>query len=163
MVEQLIVTKTKKSQKYIQLLAGVTELLKDSTDLISAMANLAAALKYSFNFFWVGFYLVNGDKLTLGPFQGPIACMEIPFGKGVCGSAWQNKKTIIVEDVNKFPGHIACNSASKSEIVLCVFDGQKVIGVLDIDSDKLASFDAVDEKYLTNFIQLLNNKQIPHY
>ena len=120
------------------------------------MANICAALKFGMDFFWVGFYLVKNDQLVLGPFQGPVACTRINLGKGVCGTSWQKKEIIIVEDVEKFPGHIACSSLSKSEIVLPLFDAEKnVIGVFDVDSDELNSFDKTDEIYLNKIINLL--------
>lgn len=119
-----------------------------SDDLIANLANCSAALKTAFNFWWVGFYLVKNNQLVLGPFQGPVACTSIQFGKGVCGASWQNAATIIVENVNEFPGHIACSSASLSEIVVPIFYQNEVIAVLDVDSEHLAFFDEVDKKYL---------------
>ena len=113
------------------------------------MANTSAALKETFGFFWVGFYLVDGDQLVLGPFQGPVACTRIAFGKGVCGASWEQKMAILVPDVDAFPGHIACSSLSKSEVVIPLLKDGKVIGVLDVDSDQLNDFDEVDVKFLT--------------
>jgi GAF domain-containing protein len=118
-------------------------------------ANMVAALKQAFNFFWVGFYFVDGDELMLGPFQGPVACTRIKFGKGVCGAAWQQAKTIVVPNVDEFPGHIACSSLSKSEIVVPVIIDGKVVAVLDVDSDALNDFDATDAEYLEKTVQFL--------
>ena len=131
-------------------------MVEGENDNIANMANICAALKFGMNFFWVGFYLVKNNQLVLGPFQGPVACTRINLGKGVCGTSWQKKEIIIVEDVEKFPGHIACSSLSKSEIVLPLFDDQKkVVGVFDVDSDELNSFDKTDELYLDKIINLL--------
>ena len=137
-----------KEQIYVALLPQIRELVRKEHDLIANLANIAAALKQAFGFFWVGFYLVKDNELVLGPFQGPVACTRIPFGKGVCGTAWKERRTIIVPDVEQFLGHIACNSASKSEIVVPLFDNDEIIGVLDIDSDRLNEFDEVDARYL---------------
>jgi GAF domain-containing protein len=137
-----------KEQIYVALLPQIRELVRKEQDLIANLANIAAALKQTFGFFWVGFYLVKDNELVLGPFQGPVACTRIPFGKGVCGTAWKERRTIIVPDVEQFPGHIACNSASKSEIVIPLFDNDEIIGVLDIDSDRLSEFDEIDARYL---------------
>jgi GAF domain-containing protein len=137
-----------KEEIYRILLPQIKELISNEKDRIANMANVAAALKQAFGFFWVGFYLVKGDELVLGPFQGPVACTRIPFGKGVCGTALKERRTIIVPDVEQFPGHIACNSESKSEIVVPVFDNGEIIGVLDIDSDRLNAFDEIDAAYL---------------
>ena len=137
-----------KEETYQLLLPQIRALIEDEEDRIANMANVAAALKQTFGFFWVGFYLVKGNELVLGPFQGPVACTRIPFGKGVCGTAWKERRTIIVPDVNQFPGHIACNSESKSEIVVPLFVNGEIIGVLDIDSDRLNVFDETDVKYL---------------
>ena len=139
---------TNKEEQYIALLPQIRELVRKEQDLIANLANIAAALKQAFGFFWVGFYLVKDNELVLGPFQGPVACTRIPFGKGVCGTAWKERRTIIVPDVEQFPGHIACNSASKSEIVIPLFENGEIIGVLDIDSDRLNEFDEIDERYL---------------
>ena len=139
---------TNKEEQYTALIPQIRELVKNERDLIANLANIAAALKQTFGFFWVGFYLVKGNELVLGPFQGPVACTRIPFGKGVCGTAWKERRTIIVPDVEQFPGHIACNSASKSEIVVPLFDNGEIIGVLDIDSDRMNEFDEVDARYL---------------
>lgn len=156
MAEDLKLTATTKEEKYIELIPQIKALLDGETDAIANMANICAALKYGMNFFWVGFYLVKKDQLVLGPFQGPVACTRINSGKGVCGTAWLKKETIIVDDVETFPGHIACSSLSKSEIVLPLLDQQNtVIGVLDVDSDTLNYFDNIDELYLTKIINLL--------
>ena len=137
------------------LLPQVVSLVEGESDRIAGMANMAAALAQPFGFFWVGFYRVIGDKLVLGPFQGPIACTRIAFGKGVCGTAWKRAETVIVPDVDAFPGHIACNSASRSEIVVPVKADGEVIAVLDIDSDRLGAFDEVDQRYLEQLVALL--------
>jgi GAF domain-containing protein len=144
-----------KKEKYRVLLPQIESLVEREPELIPNLANIAAVLKYTFNFFWVGFYLVKGNELVLGPFQGPVACTRIGYGKGVCGTAWKEQRTLIVPDVEQFPGHIACNSASRSEIVVPLYSKEKIItGVLDIDSDALAAFDETDALYL-NKIALL--------
>ena len=137
-----------KEETYRLLLPQIQELTAKEEDRIANMANITAALKQAFGFFWVGFYLVKGDELVLGPFQGPVACTRISYGKGVCGTAWKERRTIIVPDVEQFPGHIACNSESKSEIVVPLFENGEIIGVLDIDSDRLNTFDEIDAAYL---------------
>jgi L-methionine (R)-S-oxide reductase len=153
MADELIIsTSSDKSEKYRTLLPQVASLVEGEADLIANLANIAAALKQSLNFFWVGFYLVKGGQLILGPFQGPVACTRIDFGKGVCGSAWKEKKTILVPDVDAFPGHIACNSRSRSEIVLPAFKNREVVLILDVDSDKPNDFDEIDEKGLSAVI-----------
>uniref|UniRef100_F4C5C5 GAF domain-containing protein n=1 Tax=Sphingobacterium sp. (strain 21) TaxID=743722 RepID=F4C5C5_SPHS2 len=156
MAEDLIIAKGTKESQYQSLLPQVEALLEGEQDLIANLANMAAALKAQFNFFWVGFYLIKNNELVLGPFQGPVACTRIQMGKGVCGTAWKENRVLIVPDVDQFPGHIACSSYSKSEIVLPVRrqDGD-VIGVLDIDSERLADFDEIDEKYLVQLLALL--------
>ena len=131
-------------------------MLDGETDLVANLANIAGALKEQFGFFWVGFYLVKGEELVLGPFQGPVACTRIKKGRGVCGTAWEKAETIIVPDVEQFPGHIACSSLSKSEIVLPLIYLKNVVGVLDVDSAELNSFDNVDAKYLQQIIDLIN-------
>ena len=155
MAEQLEIIQGDKATMYSQLLPQLEALVGDESDTIANLANVSAALKTTFNFFWVGFYLVKSNELVLGPFQGPIACTRIQKGRGVCGSAWEQERTIIVDNVDVFPGHIACSSASKSEIVVPLVKNNVVIGVLDIDSDELATFDATDEKYLTLLCQWL--------
>lgn len=156
MADDLKLTATTKEEKYIELIPQIKALLDGESDPIANMANICAALKYGMNFFWVGFYLVKQNQLVLGPFQGPVACTRINSGKGVCGTSWLKKETIIVDDVETFPGHIACSSLSKSEIVLPLLDHHNnVIGVLDADSDTLNYFDNIDELYLTKIINLL--------
>ena len=155
MAENLIITEGEKEQQYQTLFPQIEALLAGETDMTANMANVAAALKQTFDFFWVGFYVVKEDMLVLAPFQGPIACTRIRHGKGVCGTAWKEAKTLIVPDVELFPGHIACNAASRSEIVVPVIREGKVIAVLDIDSDKPDSFDEVDANYLERICGLL--------
>jgi L-methionine (R)-S-oxide reductase len=157
MAENLIINAAaSKEEKYKTLVPQIESLITGETDLVANLANTAAALKETFNFFWVGFYIVKNNELVLGPFQGPIACTRIGLGKGVCGTAWKEKKTIIVPNVDEFPGHIACSSASKSEIVVPVFNKQnEVIMVLDVDSDQLNSFDATDQRFLEQVVSTL--------
>lgn len=145
----------KKKEAYSLLLKQVQELLEGETDRIANLANTAAIIHETFGFWWTGFYLVQGRELVLGPFQGPIACTRIPYGKGVCGAAWQQGKTVVVPDVEEFPGHIACSSASRSEIVVPVVKGKDVVAVLDIDSRELATFDARDAAGLEAIAALL--------
>lgn len=150
MAEELtIATSADKAEKYNALLPQIEALVEGENDLIANLANIVAALKQTMNFFWVGFYIVKGNELVLGPFQGPIACTRIGFGKGVCGTSWKEKKTVIVPNVDDFPGHIACSSDSKSEIVLPALKNNEVVLILDVDSDKLDDFDNVDEVYLS--------------
>ena len=144
-----------KVEKYQAILPQVKALVSGETDLIANMANLSAVLKEAFGFYWVGFYLVKEGSLVLGPFQGPLACTRIQKGKGVCGTAWEETKTIIVPDVDAFPGHIACSSASRSEIVIPVFKAGEIIAVLDVDSDQLDDFDFKDQKYLEEIVSFL--------
>ena len=148
MAENLIINGENKRELYETLLPQLQSLTAGETDVVANMANVAAALKQTFDFFWVGFYLVKEEELVLGPFQGPIACTRIRFGRGVCGTAWKEARTLIVPDVEQFPGHIACSSDSKSEIVVPILKQGKVVGVLDIDSDTLDSFDTIDARYL---------------
>lgn len=157
MAEELkINTSLSKEEKYIELFPQLKGLLSYETDSIANMANLSAALKETFNFLWVGFYVVKNNELVLGPFQGPIACTRIQKGKGVCGTSWQKAETIVVPDVEKFEGHIACSSLSKSEIVVPIFNNKKeVIAILDVDSTELNTFDEIDAKYLTQIVELL--------
>lgn len=155
MAENLIISVGNKEQQYQTLFPQIESLLAGENDTIANMANVAAALKQTFNFFWVGFYIVKDDMLVLAPFQGPIACTRIRYGKGVCGMAWKEAATQIVPDVDLFPGHIACNSDSKSEIVVPVIRDGKVVAVLDIDSDKLNSFDETDAVYLEKICRLI--------
>lgn len=157
MAEDLTIAKTgSKEEQYQSLIPQIEALLYGETDQIANMANISAALKEQFNWFWVGFYLVKNDELVLGPFQGPVACTRIKKGKGVCGSSWQQNEILIVPNVDEFPGHIACASASKSEIVLPVYQNGNIIGVLDVDSEYLAHFDEVDGKYLNQIIKFLD-------
>lgn len=156
MSENLITFSGTKEEQYQNLLPQLKSLLAVETNRVANMANVAAALKTQFDFFWVGFYLVDTtDELVLGPFQGPIACTRIKKGKGVCGSAWSEARPLLVPDVDAFPGHIACNSVSRSEIVLPLISNGTVIGVLDVDSDKLNDFDEVDQRYLGQIVALL--------
>lgn len=155
MAEDLLITGTTKEEKYRELLPCLESLISGETDLIANMANVAAALKQTFDFFWIGFYRLKDEMLVLGPFQGPVACTRIRYGKGVCGSAWQRAETIIVPNVNEFPGHIACSSRSRSEIVVPVFCKELIIGVLDIDSEHTNNFDATDAFYLEKVCRLL--------
>lgn len=156
MAEELIIeTTSDKNAKYKTLIPQLESLVKDESDVISNLSNIAAALKQTFDFLWVGFYLVKGNQLVLGPFQGPIACTRINYGKGVCGTAWQEKRTIIVPDVEQFPGHIACSSASRSEIVLPAMKANEVSLVLDVDSENLNQFDKDDEHHLSEVIKLI--------
>ena len=145
-----------KAAQYDLVYRQIAALLEGETDPVAKMANLAAVLHETFGFWWTGFYRVAGDELILGPFQGPVACMHIPFGKGVCGTAWARGETVVVPDVEAFPGHIACSSASRSEIVVPVHgaDGA-IVAVLDIDSDRLATFDETDRVWLEKIVTLL--------
>ena len=144
-----------KQEKYTSLLPQVQAVMDSSVDIIANMANMAAMLHETFGFWWTGFYRVIGDELMLGPFQGPLACTRIAYGRGVCGTAWKERRSIVVPDVEQFPGHIACSSASRSEIVVPVFQDGKVIAVLDIDSDQLATFNETDAEYLERMVDLL--------
>lgn len=155
MAEDLNIAKGTKNEQYSSLIPQITALLSGETDQIANMANVCAALKEQFNFFWVGFYMVKENELVLGPFQGPVACTRIQKSKGVCGSSWAQSKTLIVPDVEAFPGHIACSSASKSEIVIPIIRNGSVIGVLDVDSDELNSFDETDAIYLSQILDLI--------
>ena len=137
---------------YKALLPQIKALVTGEEDLVANMANMTAVLKEAFGYFWIGFYIIKKGELVLGPFQGPVACTRIQKGKGVCGKAWETGETQLVPDVNAFPGHIACSAASKSEIVVPVFKGNELIAVLDIDSDQLNTFDAVDQKYLEEMV-----------
>jgi GAF domain-containing protein len=155
MAEDLKIIQGSKEQQYISLIPQIKSLIEGENNMIANMANICAALKEQFGWLWVGFYLVENDELVLGPFQGPVACTRIQKGKGVCGAAWQNAQTILVPDVEKFPGHIACSSLSKSEIVLPVFSKNEIIGVLDVDSILLNEFDEIDQKYLEEILLIL--------
>ncbi len=150
MAENLLISSSSsKTEKYIQLLPQLQALTANEVDIVANLANISAALKETFNWWWVGFYLVKGDELVLGPFQGPIACTRIRYGKGVCGTAWKEKKSILVPDVNAFPGHIACSSASVSEIVTPILNKSgEVAGVLDVDSERYDILDDTDVRFL---------------
>jgi L-methionine (R)-S-oxide reductase len=151
-----IITGTKEEQ-YLELIPQIAAIVEGEPDLISNLANITAALKQQFGWLWIGFYLVKEDELVLGPFQGPVACTRIKKGKGVCGTAWEQKTTLIVDDVEKFPGHIACSSLSKSEIVLPLVRNNTVFGVLDIDHTSYSAFDKTDELFLTEIINLIHS------
>lgn len=145
-----------KKENYRLLLSQVKAMIKDESDPVANMANVTALIQEAFHFWWTGFYRVIGEQLVLGPFQGPVACTRIGFGKGVCGTAWKEKKTFVVEDVEQFPGHIACSSESKSEIVVPLMKNGEVIGVLDIDSEHLATFDAMDQLWLEQIAEVVS-------
>ncbi len=147
-----------KEEKYSALMPQLEALIHDEPNTIANLANITAALNEVFNYFWIGFYQVDGDELVLGPFQGPIACTRIKFGKGVCGTAWEKMETVIVDDVDSFPGHIACNSESKSEIVVPIIVEGDVRYVLDIDSNELSRFDKIDQLYLEELGRIIANK-----
>jgi GAF domain-containing protein len=163
MAEDLNIVSGSKQEKYISITKQIEALITGEPDLTANLANIAAALKEQFGWFWVGFYLVKPNEtkgvseLVLGPFQGPVACTRIAKGRGVCGTSWAKEQTIVVADVEKFPGHIACSSASKSEIVVPIFNGASVVGVLDVDSDMLDQFDAVDQQYLEAIVALIGH------
>lgn len=158
MAEQLVINKTNKAATYASLLPQIKALCEGEDNLIANLANISAALKESFGFFWVGFYLVTEqEELVLGPFQGPIACTRISKGKGVCGKAWEQMQTLVVPNVEEFPGHIACSALSKSEIVVPIIKSGSVVGVLDVDSDELNTFDAEDQQALTNLCQWISS------
>jgi GAF domain-containing protein len=156
MAEDLLVAAGTKEEQYESLLPQIKALIEGEPDLVANLANTVAALKEQFGWFWVGFYLVKGDELVLGPFQGPVACTRIRYGKGVCGASWQRAETLVVPDVEQFPGHIACSSLSKSEIVVPVIRNGKVIAVLDVDSEKLDQFDTTDKKYLEKIVDSIS-------
>lgn len=141
-----------KSEQYALVLAQIEALVDGESDRIARMANVAALLHETFGFWWTGFYRVQNDELILGPFQGPVACMHIPWGKGVCGTAWKNRSSVVVPDVEAFPGHIACSSASRSEIVVPVFEDGVVVAVLDIDSVSPGTFDETDREWLEKVV-----------
>ena len=155
MSEHLIISGATKAERYATLLPQIEAVLEGETDDVARMANVAACLWETFRFWWVGFYRVIDDELVLGPFQGPLACMRIRRGRGVCGTAWAEERTIVVPDVEQFPGHIACSSASRSEIVVPIFKDGKVAAVLDIDSEHLATFDEVDQLWLERLCAML--------
>lgn len=155
MAEDLNIVKGSKENQYQSIIPQIKALLKGENDLIANLANVSAALKDQFNFLWVGFYLVKNGELVLGPFQGPVACTRILLGRGVCGASWAQAKTIIVPDVEAFPGHIACSSSSRSEIVIPLVKKGEVLGVLDVDSAELNQFDETDSKYLSEIVGLI--------
>ena len=149
-----------KEERYIELCNQIESLISEEKDILAILSNITAAIQDTYNFLWVGFYLVKSNELVLGPFQGPVACFRIGYGKGVCGTSWKEDKTLIVKDVNKFPGHIACSSMSKSEIVIPVRNKHEVYGVLDIDSKEYNAFDKIDKKYLKKIIAMIENKLV---
>ena len=156
MAEDLQIAKGTKENKYSSIIPQIEALIAYETDLVANLANIVAALKEQFGWFWVGFYLVKEDELVLGPFQGPVACTRIKKGKGVCGSSWAEAKTLVVPDVDKFPGHIACSSLSKSEIVVPIIRNGEVIGVLDVDSADYNTYDETDQHFLEKIVALIN-------
>jgi GAF domain-containing protein len=156
MAEDLHISTGTKTEQYEQLMPQLKGLLEGEPDLVANMANITAALKEQFGWLWVGFYLVKKDELVLGPFQGPVACTRIKKGRGVCGTSWATATTLIVPDVEKFPGHIACSSLSRSEIVVPIIRNNVVVGVLDVDSEALDQFDETDQQYLEAVVNLLN-------
>jgi L-methionine (R)-S-oxide reductase len=157
MAEDLKITSsTDKKDQYESILPQIEALISGESDLIANLANIAAALKEQFNWFWVGFYLVKENELVLGPFQGPVACTRIQKGRGVCGASWSKSEVVIVPDVELFPGHIACSSASRSEIVLPIYHRNEIIGVLDVDSEYLSHFDDIDEFYLKKIVSFIH-------
>ena len=156
MSESIRVTGTTKTEKYESLIPQLQALVEGETDFIANLSNILAALKYTMDFFWVGIYFVKDNQLVLGPFQGALACTRIAYGKGVCGKSWELKKALVVKDVDQFPGHIACSSLSRSEIVLPAFDKKgEVFLILDVDSEHLANFDDTDQHYLEQVMQLI--------
>jgi GAF domain-containing protein len=155
MAEDLTILKGDKQSQYESLLPQIKGLLEGEPNLVANLANISAALKEQFNWWWVGFYWIIEDELVLGPFQGPVACTRIKKGRGVCGTAWAEEKTIVVEDVEQFPGHIACSSFSKSEIVVPVFKHGQIVGVLDVDSEHLSHFDEIDQAFLEKIVSLI--------
>ena len=155
MAEDLTIIKGSKEEQYSALIPQIKGLLTGEPDLIANLANVSAALKEQFGWLWVGFYLVKNEQLVLGPFQGPVACTRIFKGKGVCGTSWEKAQTLIVPDVDKFPGHIACSSLSRSEIVVPLIHGNVVVGVLDVDSELPDQFDTTDQLYLEQIVQLI--------
>ena len=156
MAEDLIIQDGDKKSQYESLIPQIKALMTGEHNLVANLGNITAALKEQFNWLWVGFYWVESDELVLAPFQGPVACTRIKKGRGVCGTSWEKGITLIVDDVEKFPGHIACSSASRSEIVVPVFQNGQIVGVLDVDSTELAHFDAIDQTYLEEIVGLLD-------
>ena len=155
MAENLIIAEGGKAEKYALLYKQIAALVEGESDPIANMANIAAMIHHTFGFWWTGFYRVMGDELVLGPFQGPLACSRIAYGRGVCGTAWKEQQTQVVPDVEQFPGHIACSSLSRSEIVVPVWSNGEIVAVLDIDSEHLATFDTTDQEWLEKIVQLL--------
>jgi len=155
LAEDLIIKKGTREEQYLELIPQIAGLLDGEPDLIANLANITAALKEQFGWLWIGFYIVKENELVLGPFQGPIACTRIKKGRGVCGTAWEQMKTIIVQDVDTFPGHITCSSLSKSEIVVPLFSHGQVFAVLDADHSEYAHFDKTDELFLSEIISLI--------
>lgn len=155
MAEDLTIVNGTKAENYQSVIPQIKALIEGEPDLTANLANITAALKAQFGWLWIGFYLVKGDELVLGPFQGPIACTRIKKGRGVCGTSWDQAKAIIVPDVEKFPGHIACSSLSKSEIVIPLIRNNEVVAILDVDSDELNQFDLEDEKYLKEITDII--------
>ena len=155
MAENLLIAEGGKEEKYALLYKQIASLVEGENDTIANMANVAAMIHFTFGFWWTGFYRVAGEELVLGPFQGPLACSRIKYGRGVCGTAWREQQTQVVPDVEQFPGHIACSSMSRSEIVVPVWRGEKIVAVLDIDSEHLATFDEVDKEWLERIVALL--------
>ena len=155
MAEDLSIAQGTKQEQYQSLIPQIKGLLTGEPDLIANLANVTAALKEQFGWLWVGFYLVKDNELVLGPFQGPVACTRIRKGKGVCGSSWAEKKTLVVPDVEQFPGHIACSSLSRSEIVVPIIRNNEVVGVLDVDSEEYDTYDETDKKYLEEIVELI--------
>ena len=149
-----------KQEKYEEILPQVVAMIEGESNAVSVMANVSAALHEAFGWWWTGFYTVNGDRLELGPFQGPVACYRIKRGRGVCGTAWDRDETLIVPDVDQFPGHIACSSLSRSEIVVPIFKADKIIGVLDIDSTETGTFDETDRDYLEKAMDILSRNLV---
>ena len=155
MAENLIIAEGGKAEKYALLYKQIEALVEGESDTIANMANIAAMIHHTFSFWWTGFYRVCGQELVLGPFQGPLACSRISYGRGVCGTAWKQQQTQVVPDVELFPGHIACSSLSRSEIVVPVWRNGEIIAVLDIDSEHLSTFDTTDQEWLEKIVQLL--------
>ena len=155
MAENLLIAEGGKEEKYALLYKQIASLVEGESDTIANMANVAAMIHTTFGFWWTGFYRVVGEELVLGPFQGPLACSRIKYGRGVCGTAWKEQTTQVVPDVELFPGHIACSSLSRSEIVVPIWHGEEIVAVLDIDSEHLATFDEVDKKWLEKIVALL--------
>lgn len=155
MAENLIIAEGDKAEKYSLLYKQIAALVEGESDTIANMANIAAMIHHTFSFWWTGFYRVCGEELVLGPFQGPLACSRIAYGRGVCGTAWKQQQTQVVPDVELFPGHIACSSLSRSEIVVPVWRNSEIVAVLDIDSEHISTFDTTDQEWLEKIVQLL--------